>query len=407
MPSKRDKRKQKAKINTRQLKAGQAQVKKEFYQKLREIAKACGALNALSIIPDLDYKLLFVIRFRPMRIEIAEDCTIHRLLVKNMQKDFNAYLKLLKFRIIEGGDEITFYDYFTTGLTLRHYIRTLEDDAFIGARDLKDAFEPLANINDRNTAHEEMIDTLKMVLGIYITKINTRYYWFERTVKKINIPPQLYECFVIHSREAEKIHVQLNNKYRPAYRIGYILDKTKVTWARIKASDLHINTAFGDLPLAVYIQSHALNRLTERLDCIEATMLHFYLFDSVTITNAIVTPEKNILIEFRLYKVKVGYLKADIFDGKVIIRTFLFITNDGTPEGKALKDMFGLVSADKHYLSIDKLSDLIASDITSNKEIMGIFKKISCEPIFTLVPEIKTDTRSRAKTMARYLGLTE
>ena len=51
----------------------------------------------------------------------------------------------------------------------------------------------------------------------------------------------------------------------------------------------------------------------------------------------------------------------DIIEGKIVIRTFLFVTNNGTPEGKKLAQITGLQKLDKKYLALDKLSTFMTS----------------------------------------------
>jgi hypothetical protein len=41
-------------------------------------------------------------------------------------------------------------------------------------------------------------------------------------------------------------------------------------------------------------------------------------------------------------------------EGKLVIRSFLFLTNDGTPEGWKLRALTGLAKRDKKYLEIEK-----------------------------------------------------
>ena len=60
-------------------------------------------------------------------------------------------------------------------------------------------------------------------------------------------------------------------------------------------------------------------------------------------------------IEYRYENVKLGYLIVSLIEGIAVIRTFLFLTNSNTPEGRNLHENTGLEAIEKRYLSLDKL----------------------------------------------------
>ena len=65
-------------------------------------------------------------------------------------------------------------------------------------------------------------------------------------------------------------------------------------------------------------------------------------------------------------------------DDKLVILSFLFLTNDGTPEGKKLRAITGLAKRDKKYLEIDKLSTFTAYRIHEDKELSELFRQAGC-----------------------------
>jgi len=56
------------------------------------------------------------------------------------------------------------------------------------------------------------------------------------------------------------------------------------------------------------------------------------------------------LVSFSLFDKKLGYLVCGLFEAKIVIRSFLFVTNDGTPKGKRLSELTQLQRLDKKYL---------------------------------------------------------
>ena len=66
----------------------------------------------------------------------------------------------------------------------------------------------------------------------------------------------------------------------------------------------------------------------------------------------------------------------------MVIRTFLFITFSGTPEGLKLSQITGLNMFDKKYLSIDKLSTFMKADIRENPVLADLFTRAGCGDLF-------------------------
>jgi hypothetical protein len=117
----------------------------------------------------------------------------------------------------------------------------------------------------------------------------------------------------------------------------------------------------------------------------------------------------DMLIEYRIFGTKAGYFVVDVVDGIVIVKTFLFLTNNGTPEGALLWKNTGLKMLDKKYLAIDKLSTFITSDIVKNEQINKIFTDAGCESLLELHSKIndictKRSSQSTCSLMLDYLG---
>ena len=128
----------------------------------------------------------------------------------------------------------------------------------------------------------------------------------------------------------------------------------------------------------MYIQKHAFRRLDERLDSLPRSTTHSYLYASMLTPELHPIGENRALIAYTIVNTKMGYLVAEYIDGAVLIHTFLFITNNGTPEGKKLYEFTGLGMLDKKYLALDKMSSFIKSDIGKNEKLKTVFEKAGC-----------------------------
>ncbi len=76
------------------------------------------------------------------------------------------------------------------------------------------------------------------------------------------------------------------------------------------------------------------------------------------------------MIEYRYAGKKAGYFRVDIIEGVLLVRTFLFIPNNITPEGQLLEKNTGLQKLDKKYLAIRIL------DKSGCNSLIELYKKI-------------------------------
>jgi hypothetical protein len=139
-----------------------------------------------------------------------------------------------------------------------------------------------------------------------------------------------------------------------------------------------------DLKVQVYIQVHALIRLQERLGIVPG-IIHKAIYDALVCKTPLFTVNsKSYLLAIYIFSKKVGYLKCDLISGKLIIRTFLFITNDGTPEGKKLNELTKLAKLDKMYLKIDSLEGFLGLNISESACLQQIFSVSGCSDLLDL-----------------------
>lgn len=160
----------------------------------------------------------------------------------------------------------------------------------------------------------------------------------------------------------------------------------------------------------VYIQSHALNRFAERLQGIDIGILHYNIYNSFCFPKACRNKAGMLLFEYSIFGNKAGYFPAEIIDGKIILKTFLFLTHNGTPEADKLKINTGLMKDDINYLDIDKLSTFAFSDIANNEPIKQLFIEAGCESLFKIDKEYYLShegkpVTSKAELIAKYLQL--
>ncbi len=183
---------------------------------------------------------------------------------------------------------------------------------------------------------------------------------------------------------SQKKMFKLNGHNRPIYRIANYSSTNEAQWLTIKTS-LFKDIYKGDKEeIDVYIQSHALKRLAERLDLLDKKAINYALNENTCTLQYFDFYKGYIFLKFIVHDIKVGYLVASIIDDKLIFRTFLFVTHNSTPEGDKLKEITGLEKNDVSYWKIDRLSTLVNINEEAYPELVNIFKDAGLEDLIQL-----------------------
>jgi len=284
----------------------------------------------------------------------------------------------------------------------------LTDEDFPHAGKVKEALRPYMDIDEKMDALLDHIYTPAQTICIINSDIGERLYWMKFDIVLNDANDKIQSRIDIYSETPERRNITIDGNNRPVIRFGWWqLFANNINWTTINSAQLNINTLNPEKPIDIYIQSHALQRLAERLDGLEAWLIHLSAYYSLT--NPVVIPSGfgYPLIEYRIGKIRAGYFTYTIMDGILIIRTFLFIINNGTPEGKKLQEITGLGRLDKKYLAIDRISSFISSDIGENEKIKNILVQCDCESLLHLNEEVGKPFFCKKKSSQRTAQLIE
>jgi hypothetical protein len=387
-----------------------AQKRNSYLRDLEFVSRATGTLAAFKLIPKREQRLMSLMRIKPPQIEAEPGHDIPKALLTAVREHIMDHARLTVFTTLPDGTQVNLYDYITVIFSFSAYLNLLRPENFKTAAEVKAGFAPFLEFVAQTPHPGIRLCELGKQISLYLNRIHRHFYWFNFTsFDKKTIIPHFAYGLSLNRQKAEKIDVDMGGKKRPAYRVGWAFGNEGIVWSTINARDLGIRGGFSDQPLKVYIQSHALIRLIERLDHVGETLPQLSLIESLTNLKTIRMADGSILIEYRLFDLKVGYLVIDILTGLVIIRTFLFLTNSGTPEGENLKKILGLQMEERKYLEIDKLSGFLLSDLKNDKNLIEIFTRAGCGSLFQFAgkgldvdPQIKL-----AQKVAAYLRLHE
>ena len=135
----------------------------------------------------------------------------------------------------------------------------------------------------------------------------------------------------------------------------------------------------GKEELPVFIDRHAIDRLHQRIPLPNhQSLLHNIMVDCLEYP--VLTPREpgKYLVDVRLGEHKVGYFVAQVLPDLVLIRTFLFLTMQGTPEADRLRDKLGLSRNDVERYKLDYFWTLTASNIADDPLLARVLAECGC-----------------------------
>lgn len=238
------------------------------------------------------------------------------------------------------------------------------------------------------------------------SKINGTLYCV-RAVERAAGNGRRYRVPEVCAEPPRLVHVRVDGANRPAYQCGIPLPTGEIEWVSWPGSVINIPDHSRAFP--VYVQQHAFDRLcgpTGRIpvDADEEIVVHLALWQSLH--KPIIIPTESaqdggFLVEFRMEDVRLGYLVGVLLRDKILIRTFKFITMDGTPESRDLWKMLRLRRSDKEHLKLDELMTFVGTDLRDDSELVSIFHDCKCGHLFD-VGEVHGERKRGVSSLVRH-----
>jgi hypothetical protein len=257
----------------------------------------------------------------------------------------------------------------------------------------------------------ETIDNAVSKVVIAASRIDGLIYYLElkqETLSNGRMPVYV----LLHQEKARVTSVVVDGNPRNAYWVGLQPWFGKgVSW--IKWTSATLKVQHEEREYSVLVQPHALRRLLDRFGrsfswgAIEA-LLHLSLWASlnVPVVRSYRQDDNSFLVEFRFLGIRVGYLLAAVVDKYVLIRTFLFLTMDGTPEGTELWRRLRLTRSDKEYLGLDAIETFAATDLRRDAYLVSLLEECNCAHLFDFFESDCPLKTGYAEAMKKHLGLT-
>jgi hypothetical protein len=258
----------------------------------------------------------------------------------------------------------------------------------------------------------ETVDNAVSKVIVGASRIDKSVYYLElKQEEQANGRMPVY--LLLHQVQAEAASIVVDGMPRTAYRVGMQPWMGKA-FGWIKWGGAIPTVQNTGQEYSVLVQSHALRRLFDRFgrslsrESVES-LLHLSLWASLDapVFHSYRQDDRAFLIEFKFLSTRVGYLLAEVVDDKhVLIRTFLFLTMDGTPEGTILWQKLRLSRHDKQYLGLDTIDAFAATDLRTDAHLVSLLGQCNCAHLFDVFESEWPLKTGYAEAMKKHLGLT-
>lgn len=350
-----------------------------FLQRFKRVCDQMAGKGFFEQLPREHLPRIFEQRLPPLKLEFAPgEFTAKQ--VTELETFFRIKMSGLTFKALTG-ENMLLSDYFRDGILLISYFKTLSRTrhdlevlpVWIGAYQTTSEFFLKAAdsiMHFMNTMCIVYSDPLKRVLVLDYSKTTLlSAKSFTNKIKVSYVP-------IFPSR------IKLDGHFRDIFPLSWSGLQGTLEPVMAKPADIGFSVEHNQ-PVQVFIQQHALTRLLERLSLAEGMLLYMLetLFRSKP---AGLRYNDSQLVLLKAGGKKLGYLVTELLDNKLIIITFLFLTNNGTPEGHKLAELTRLQKLDKRYLGIDTLEGINSLRLSEETALSALFTEAGCADLLDL-----------------------
>jgi hypothetical protein len=399
----------KHKHRNQDFKINAARHKNEVLAKLRYYFDQWSGGKTFNLLPEKHIDFIYKGRFTSYKIEATPETDISKDELLKFKKLFDLLISKIPAKIFPIDlAPIPMQDFLSYYHTILMYVMTIAPEDFNTAPTIKERFALFTGMHEETQRlNLGMVNMALNIMAAAFSDPSEVYYIIEiKLITGMDKDNANYFSIQINTLKPDVTEFDIDGERRKAFRLGKPFPNGKIDWIKVKPPDTGVMK--WQSKLDVYIQAHAIRRMYERLDLLTTesarTDLYFtFLFETEPIF------ENNILlIPYKVVTQTIGYFKGDISDGKIILRTFLFLTNEGTPEARRLKEIAGLSKIDISYWKIDTLRNFVESDIAGSPVLRKLFTDAGCGALFDLQFDEEDAYSGRiqlAGNIENYLGM--
>ncbi|TAJ11622.1 hypothetical protein DMA11_15980 [Marinilabiliaceae bacterium JC017] len=367
-----------------------------FLKRIRYLASLCGCEKVYDSLPPQEKFFIFTMRSQILPPKTQVGHKVHPVILKNLHSHIKQWIKNSKVPFGPNQEMVIQEDVMTAGRTLYNYILFLKKDLFPEAEKFKEAFEPYSSLFEKDNNIFRAYDACLQILSQGMSFPNHKWFLFENTYTT-NLSYDRgcggYQV-VVHVKKPMVKTITINSHNRPVYRLAFSRVNDGVFWLYVPSEPFRPAYQGSKKRLPIYIQAHAINRLLQRIDCLHYIHILQQIIYQINKPEIHFCDSGEILFAYYLMERKLGYFVVDIINSMVVLRTFLFITQDLTPESNKLKELAGLAREDISYWQIDRLSPFAKGDMTKSSKLKNLFKEAGINQLFDMKKHIGKNNKT-------------
>lgn len=402
-------RKNKKKANTQSTKQEQRARFNTFKRRIFSYLKLFGCEEIARLFGDATFRFMYNSRnYCLPKVRVAKDIIVNRKFKNDIASECE-----LKFsgKTIKINDCLTVSptEVLTYFMIIDTVVKSKKDSSDINEILLVEKYlEKFPNCDALYDRANSEIENFIQCFGIVLTKMTSSLCWF-KLIKRDKGSTNHRDILELNEYIPKKRMVMVDQHPRPVYPLCFAFTNEGPIEISVPAKKIKLSGTFDKKHVPVYVQNHLIHRLKERLDCLPSFLSEMFLFHSLKNPKFIYFKGR-LLAEYNFDStIKLGYILLEFLDGILLAKTFLLLSNIGTPEGEKLSEISGMKKFDNKYWAIDKLSTYHNSDLKDHPQTKGIFELAGCGDLFKELSYPLKNKREQpspqAKQMLRYLDV--
>ncbi|MFA8434973.1 MAG: hypothetical protein ACEPOZ_10700 [Marinifilaceae bacterium] len=380
MAKNRNNRRKKGKKGVTSFNDGSAQ--RVFFNRFYKLLKIAGCPEAFGLLTSKEKTYIYELRIHLMQPKAAPSSDVPAHIIK-YYKDFCQTIRQIEDQeFIPGEDLVSIVDL----ISLKAFLGHVRNEQNLGRKkELETAFAPLLVAAEQYGEPLEYLYSSYKQLLVFCNWCDQTMYGFETDFccRRESVVG-LYHSILIKPIEPRVSMIGIGGKKRPIFQIGWPGVRNGMDWMYLPTSLLGERYKGKLKEIPIYIQSHAINRFLERNAFVDLQIMNYSMMLCFFRKENFLIYNKHLLFTFTVHQVKTGYFLANLIGNKVVVRTFLFVTQHDTPEGNKLEEISGLTKEDIHYWKIDRLETFIENKLEENHKIRKLFKEVGISDLFEL-----------------------
>ncbi len=382
----------------------------EWMDLVGRVCEACGAGDLFDSLTESERNYFEAARIPPVQLRKAAGYEVPSEIFARLELLFRKTIQRDVVRVPPSKNPILLGEFLRIELALlRLHGLSLKSTDERAARWVERLEPVMSLVNDKDDVESSPIMRLWTLMCYYAAVCGDMRRMvfpvqYELKARSKGLSGML-QYFEISSMPAEHRVFQVGSQKRRSYRLlVQSVVKLKVYPAELSTQVIPGLEDQPERQLPVYVQEHVRLRMIERLDPLAEDEMDHLLGDTMWKPKTVPLRGGAFLIELQMYGRRLGYVVAEVVDDAggpageaVLMRTFLFVTQSGTPEGDRFNERLKVGNYEKSYFRLDRLAPFMTTDLCQDAVFQEILRECGIGDLIEVV-KINREIRSSLET---------